>query len=153
MSDMPAGIWEERWHPLREEWVIIAAHRQDRPWSGGTVPPREQAVPAYLPDCYLCPGNPRVSGARNPAYQGTFVFDNDHPCVGPLAPEALAAPPLPYRARRANGGARVICYSPRHDLTLAEMPAAAIAEVVRVWQQQTADLGGRPEVRHVLVFE
>src|SRR5438094_1466859 len=80
--------WEERWHPLREEWVIIAAHRQDRPWSGGTVEQRDQELPPYLPDCYLCPGNIRVSGARNPGYRGTFVFDNDLPCVGPPAPEA-----------------------------------------------------------------
>jgi UDPglucose--hexose-1-phosphate uridylyltransferase len=152
MIDRPAGIWEERWHPLREEWVIIAAHRQDRPWSGGTVQHHDHEVPPYLPDCYLCPGNTRVSGARNPDYRDTFVFDNDHPCVGPPAPEVSPAPP-PYRARRANGLARVICYSPRHDLTLAEMPPTAIAEIVRGWQQQTRDLGARPEVRHVLVFE
>src|SRR6478672_7255900 len=99
----PDGIWEERWHPLREEWVIIAAHRQDRPWSGGTVEQRELELPPYLPGCYLCPGNTRVSGARNPDYASTFVFNNDLPCVGPQAPEALEVPPPPYRVRQANG--------------------------------------------------
>lgn len=153
MSDRPQGVWEERWHPLREEWVIIAAHRQSRPWSGGTVPPPAQEVPPYLPDCYLCPGNPRVSGARNPDYRGTFVFDNDHPCVGPLAPDVPDLVPPPYRVRPATGVARVICYNPRHDLTLPQMSPAAIADVVGVWQQQTWELGQRPEVRHVLVFE
>src|SRR5438045_1352170 len=73
-------VWEERWHPLREEWVIVAAHRQDRPWIGETVAGKEASPPVYVPDCYLCPGNRRVSGAQNPDYSSTFVFDNDHPC-------------------------------------------------------------------------
>lgn len=147
-----AGSWEERWHPLREEWVIVAAHRQSRPWLGQVTADPPPPPPPYLPDCYLCPGNPRVSGARNPPYDGVFVFDNDHPCVGPNAPE-VAPPPGPYRARRADGLARVICYTPRHDLTIAELPAPAVAAVVATWQQQTRDLGARPEVRQVLIFE
>lgn len=146
------GRWEERWHPLREEWVIVAAHRQSRPWVGQTQADPPPPPPAYLPDCHLCPGNARVSGARNPDYRGIYVFDNDHPCVGPEAPEA-SPPPPPYRSRRADGMARVICYSPRHDLTLAEMGAPEIAAVVDTWQRQTRDLGGRPEVRQVLIFE
>jgi UDPglucose--hexose-1-phosphate uridylyltransferase len=89
---------------------------------------------------------------RNPDYAATFVFDNDHPCVGPDAP-APAAPPPPYESRRAAGVARVVCFSPRHDLTLAEMPASAIGEVVEVWRRETRDLGARPEVQHVLCFE
>jgi UDPglucose--hexose-1-phosphate uridylyltransferase len=117
------GLWEERWHPLREEWVIIAAHRQDRPWSGGTIARTGPEPPAYAPDCYLCPGNARVSGARNPPYTDTFVFDNDHPCVGPLAPESPPQPPAPYRTRPARGIARVVCYTPTHNTTLAEMPS------------------------------
>lgn len=147
------AVWEERWHPLREEWVIIAAHRQNRPWSGDTVQVTRKDAPAHARDCYLCPGNRRVGGARNPDYDGTFVFDNDLPCVGVDAPVDIVAPPPPYRRRRADGLSRVICYSPRHDLTLARMPVPAIADVVRVWQTQTLDLGNRDEVRHVLVFE
>lgn len=146
------GRWEERWHPLREEWVIVAAHRQGRPWVGQTLADPEPPPPPYLPDCYLCPGNTRVSGARNPAYSGVYVFDNDHPCVGPDAPEPVA-PASPYRARRAEGRARVICYGPRHDLTLAEMDHAAITAIVGTWQRETFDLGARPEVRQVLIFE
>lgn len=146
------GLWEERWHPLREEWVIVAAHRQGRPWIGATVEAAPVAVPPYLPDCYLCPGNSRVSGARNPQYTGVYVFDNDHPCVGPDAPSPSPVSSL-YQTRRADGHARVICYSPRHNLTLAEMPAATITEVVAVWQGQTHDLAQRPEVNHLLIFE
>lgn len=145
-------IWEQRWHPLREEWVIVAAHRQQRPWSGKTVPPPSRP-PRYVPDCYLCPGNARVGGRRNPRYPATFVFDNDLPCVGRDATEDLPPPPPPYRNRPARGVARVVCYSPRHDWTVAEMPIETIADIIGVWQRQTLDLGRRPEVRHVLCFE
>src|SRR5258706_4700002 len=100
-------IWEERWHPLREEWIIVAAHRQDRPWQGETVEEKESVLPDYLPDCYLCPGNRRVIGHRNDEYAGTFVFDNDHPCVGLDAPQELSSPIGIYRNRPANGIARV----------------------------------------------
>ncbi len=153
MSSSQQGIWEERWHPLREEWVIVAAHRQNRPWIGATVEADPEPAPAYVADCYLCPGNQRVSGAVNPLYEQTYVFDNDHPSVGQDAPEDLVIPPAPYSVRRAQGVARVICYSPFHNLTLAEMPLDAITQVVQVWQQQTYDLGQRPEVKHVLCFE
>ncbi|HMF39438.1 MAG TPA: galactose-1-phosphate uridylyltransferase [Polyangia bacterium] len=152
----PAGlmaIWEQRWHPLREEWVVVAAHRQNRPWTGGTVAAAAAARPAFDPDCTLCPGNARVGGARNPPYDGTFVFDNDHPCVGPDAPADPAAPPAPYRVAPAAGHARVVCFSPRHDLTLAEMTPAAIGDVVEVWRRETRDLGARPGIEHVLCFE
>src|SRR5262245_15333767 len=118
---MGSMIWEQRWHPLREEWVVIAAHRQDRPWSGERVADAARPTPHHVDDCYLCPGNARVSGARNPPYEGVFVFDNDHPCVGPAAPRDLPPPPGIYRSAPALGIARVVCYSPRHDLTLAEL--------------------------------
>ncbi len=81
--------WERRWHPLREEWVIVAAHRNNRPWVGGTVESQPRIIPPYAADCPLCPGNTRVSGAQNPDYSGVFVFENDMPCVGPKAPRDL----------------------------------------------------------------
>jgi UDPglucose--hexose-1-phosphate uridylyltransferase len=145
--------WEERWHPLREEWVVVAAHRQNRPWTGEIVAPKAFAKPEHDPQCHLCPGNARISGKTNPAYFSTFVFDNDHPCVGPEAPRQPAQPPPPYRVRPAVGRSRVVCFSPRHDLTLAEMSVASIEQVLAVWQSETRDLGGLAEVRHVLCFE
>jgi UDPglucose--hexose-1-phosphate uridylyltransferase len=147
------SVWEERWHPLREEWVIVAAHRQDRPWIGQEVHAHERAVPAYMADCYLCPGNLRVSGARNPPYTGTFVFDNDHPCVGAAPPDPASPPSSVYRSRPARGIARVVCYSPRHDLTLAELEANEVDRLLEVWQEQYRDLGSRDGIDHVLVFE
>jgi UDPglucose--hexose-1-phosphate uridylyltransferase len=146
-------VWEERWHPLREEWVIVAAHRQNRPWSGETIEHDETAPPEYVDDCYLCPGNVRVSGARNPPYTGTFVFDNDHPCVGWNAPKDLAPPGGPYRNRAAYGIARVVCYSPKHNLTLGELAPREIENLLGTWQAQYVDLGNRPEIEHVLIFE
>lgn len=147
------GRWEERWHPLREEWVIVAAHRQNRPWTGETLAREDKPPPAYDPTCYLCPGNERVSGARNPNYSGTFVFDNDHPCVDSAAPHPQpTASPL-FRARPAHGRARVICYDPRHDLGLAQMPSASVESVVATWQREYEELGADPQVQHVLIFE
>lgn len=145
--------WEQRWHPLREEWVIVAAHRDHRPWIGETVAGPAERVPPYVPDCPLCPGNVRVSGQRNEAYTGVFLFDNDLPCVGPQAPPDLPSPPPPYRNRPAHGLARVVCYSPLHNVTLAELDVQRVAELLRAWQQQYRELGARPEVQHVLVFE
>jgi UDPglucose--hexose-1-phosphate uridylyltransferase len=146
-------MWEERWHPLREEWIIVAAHRQDRPWIGEQVATREAAIPPYDPTCYLCPGNVRVSGLRNPQYETTFVFDNDHPCVGNPPSDAKSKPAGIYVNRPAVGVARVVCYSPRHDLALAQLETADVDRLLAVWQEQYRELGSRPEIDHVLVFE
>lgn len=145
--------WEQRWHPLREEWVVIAAHRNDRPWIGETVGRPQPAVPAYLEDCAFCPGNTRISGKRNDDYDGVFVFDNDHPCVGPEAPRQIEQPPGIYHARPAEGLARVVCYSPLHNVTLAELTVDQIAALLTTWQQQYRELSTRSEVNHVLIFE
>lgn len=146
--------WEQRWHPLRREWVIIAAHRQDRPWSGQAESNTAAREPAYDPTCYLCPGNARISGERNPDYHGVFVFDNDHPCVGLEAPVDLAQPAgSPYRNSPARGIARVVCYHRRHDLALAQLQVDHVVRLLEVWQDQYRELGGRPEVNHVLFFE
>src|SRR5204863_804737 len=145
--------WEERWHPLREEWIIIAAHRQHRPWNGETIEREDTPLPAFVSDCYLCPGNTRISGERNAEYTGTFVFDNDHPCVGPNAPAEVGAGNGLYRSQPATGIARVVCYSPRHNLTLAELEVCEIENLLRVWQEQYVDLGRRKGINHVLIFE
>jgi UDPglucose--hexose-1-phosphate uridylyltransferase len=145
--------FEERWHPLRQEWVVISSGRNKRPWLGEQVGEAQRTVPPHALDCYLCPGNTRVSGAPNPAYASVFVFDNDHPCVSPAAPD-VAPPASPfYRNRRADGVARVVCYTPRHDLTLAELPVSNVVELLTALQQQYRELGARPEVNHVLMFE
>src|SRR6185369_2904944 len=148
--------WEQRWHPLREEWVIIAAHRQERPWHGerlGGSASSQTPIPEYAADCYLCPGNLRVGGARNDEYGGIYFFENDHPCVGADALRQLETPGGIYRNRPATGIARVLCYSPKHNLTLAELRLDEIESLLTAWRDQYSDLGSRPDVTHVLVFE
>ena len=145
--------WEERWHPLRREWVVISSHRDKRPWHGETVGDSRAPRVDYDPACYLCPGNARVSGTRNPEYAGVFAFDNDHPCVGPLAPEPNAIGDGVYRNRRADGRSRVVCYSPRHDRSLAELPHDEIVALLTTLQSEFRTLSAVTGVRHVLMFE
>lgn len=147
------SLWEQRFHPLREEWVVVAAHRQNRPWIGETIAHRPEPPPPYAADCTFCPGNTRVSGVTNPVYTDVFAFDNDAPCVGENAPDPDPPPASIFENRPARGIARVVCYSPRHDMTLAELPLRDVTRLVEVWQQQYRDLGRRAGIDHVLVFE
>jgi UDPglucose--hexose-1-phosphate uridylyltransferase len=148
--------WEQRYHPLRDEWVVVAGHRQHRPWQGKLQGQRAQAKPSYVADCYLCPGNARVHGVRNPSYASVFAFDNDHPCVASDAPEpepVQSADPAVHVARRAEGVSRVVCYSPRHDLSLARLSVAEIVALFQLWQAEYRALSRLPATEHVLVFE
>ena len=147
------AAWEQRWHPLREEWVVVAAHRQDRPWQGERAEISPPPLPEYVESCYFCPRNVRVGGARNPDYQSVFVFDNDHPCVGTDAPRELEAPAGIYRNSPATGVARVVCYSPKHNMTLAELEVDDIAALLATWREQYVELGARSNINHVLIFE
>jgi UDPglucose--hexose-1-phosphate uridylyltransferase len=144
---------EERWHPLRREWVIISSNRSNRPWHGETVDGARGELPPHVADCYLCPRNTRVSGNANPDYQSVFVFDNDHPCVSPSAPEVEPPSFDVFKNRRADGVARVVCYTPFHNRTLAELPHEEIVRLLQALQEQYRELGARPEVNHVLMFE
>jgi UDPglucose--hexose-1-phosphate uridylyltransferase len=142
-----------RHNPLLDEWVLCSPHRLQRPWQGQVEPPTAESRPAYDPDCYLCPGNARAGGQRNPGYQTTFVFDNDFPALLPDVPPDNGWTEGLLRARNERGVCRVLCFSPRHDLTLARMSPAEIRMVVDAWAEQVSELGARPEVRHVQVFE
>jgi len=145
--------WEQRWHPLRGEWVIVSAHRQDRPWLGETVSKQVATSPPYDEQCFFCPGNTRVSGIRNAEYQGVFVFDNDHPSVGPNAPRELDRPAGIYQNRPADGLARVVCYTPKHNLSLGELSISEIENLLVSLREQYLELGSKPGLNHVLVFE
>jgi UDPglucose--hexose-1-phosphate uridylyltransferase len=145
--------WEQRWHPLREEWVIIAAHRQDRPWIGETIKKTSKQLPEYEADCYLCPGNKRSSGKQNPHYNHTFVFDNDHACVSWDAPNVEEVDKGIRKRKPARGIARVVCYSPKHNLTLTELELDEIVILLKEWQNQYIELGKHREINHVLLFE
>ena len=128
-----------RHNPLTDEWVLCSPHRTKRPWQGAQEKPAPENKPAYDPACYLCPGNVRMGGERNPPYDHTYVFPNDFPALLKDSPVEAAGEGL-LRAKGVRGEARVICFSPRHDLTLADMAVPDIARVVDTWAEQIADL-------------
>jgi UDPglucose--hexose-1-phosphate uridylyltransferase len=143
-----------RYDPLRDSWVLVSGDRGGRPWRGRVEPPPPRQLPAYDPECALCPGNLRANGERNPDYRGTFAFDNDFPALAD--PPVGAAVPAGiedglFRAEPASGAARVLCFSERHDVPLGGMSREALAAVVDLWAAQTAELGAR--YRWVQVFE
>jgi UDPglucose--hexose-1-phosphate uridylyltransferase len=147
MLDFP----HRRYNWLTGEYVLVSPHRARRPWLGQVEKAPAEQRPVYDPTCYLCPGNSRTGGNRNPAYAETYVFTNDFAALLPEAREVpVAVHPL-LRAENERGTCRVICFSPRHDLTLAEMPLAGIRSVVDVWAAQVEELG--TAYRWVQVFE
>jgi UDPglucose--hexose-1-phosphate uridylyltransferase len=144
-----------RFNPLTREWVLVSPQRVQRPWQGQVEKTPAEDLPAYDPTCYLCPGNSRAAGRRNPAYTGVFVFDNDFPALLPPSSTASASAPAVdcFQAEPAAGLCRVVCFSPRHDLTLPQMPLAEVEAVVQTWGAQTRELGAIPAIQYVQVFE
>ena len=114
-----------------------------RPWLGQVEKPAPDQRPAYDPKCYLCPGNPRAGGALNPSYDSTYVFKNDFSAVLPDTPGTANAANGLLRVDPVQGECRVICFSPRHDLTLAQMSVPDIRKVVETWVAQSTELGAR----------
>jgi len=142
-----------RYNPLADEWILVSPHRTQRPWQGQVEDRAPETRPAYDPTCYLCPGNSRVNGAQNPKYSETFVYDNDFPALLPEVPAASVNSRDLVVAKSERGLCRVICFSPRHDLTLAEMAEQDLRRVVDVWAAQTAEMGSLPFINHVQIFE
>ena len=127
---------------LTGRWVIVSPQRTQRPWGGSTGDPPAPA-PTYDPDCYLCPGNERAGGIRNPQYDGTFVFPNDFAALLADVPAPADAGDGLFVTDAATGECRVVCFSPRHDLTLASMPPADVRAVIDLWRAQLAELTER----------
>ena len=144
-----------RWNPLKQEWVIVSPHRTERPWQGQTEDTAQPPSLTYDPTCYLGPGNTRAGGHKTPQYTATYVFDNDFAALMPETPPAaldIDSAGL-IRAETERGICRVLCFDPRHDLTLATMDVAAIRRVVEMWADQSAELGARPDIAYVQIFE
>jgi len=149
----PRKAPHRRYNPLLDEWVLCSPHRLQRPWQGQVEDAPPESRPSYDPTCYLCPGNTRANGQENPAYTTTFAFDNDYPALLPETTVAARDDDGLLVAEPATGRCRVLCFSPRHDLTLAEMDAREIRPVVDAWAAEFEALGGDPAIRYVQVFE
>jgi UDPglucose--hexose-1-phosphate uridylyltransferase len=149
--------WERRWNPLREEWIVYAAHRNNRPWTTNSNATSVKLKSEYDPNCYLCPTNLRIHGDRNPDYEDVFIFENDHPVVGLNAPEIPqdqqnSANGL-YIKKPAKGIAKVVCYHRNHNLTLGELPLENTIKVFLELRKQMEEFHANPSISHVLIFE
>lgn len=138
---------------LTGEWVLVSPHRTKRPWQGHVERPSAETRPQYDAACYLCPGNERAGGVANPVYDGTYVFQNDYSALLPETPEGGANDRGLLVSESEAGICRVVCFSPRHDVTLAEMSTREIRNVVDIWTEQYEELGALDAINHVQIFE
>jgi galactose-1-phosphate uridylyltransferase, family 1 len=142
-----------RLNVLTGEWVLVSPRRTQRPWQGQTEQPAFDTPTANDPTCYMCPGNVRAEGKTNPYYEQTFCFDNDFSALLPSTPQGRFEKSGLLVAESERGICRVICFSPRHDLTLALMELAGIRQVVDAWIGQISELSSHDFVRYVQIFE
>ncbi len=172
MFDSP----HRRFNPLTQEWVLVSPHRARRPWQGQVEKTSIENLPHYDPTCYLCPGNERAGGLRNPVYTDTFAFDNDFAALLPTAAASVENEEVPILTREAvdppgeptrldsvraslltavaeHGQCKVVCFSPRHDLTLPELDLPAIENVITTWARESAKLAALKFIQYVQVFE
>lgn len=152
MNDYP----HRRYNPLTDSWVLVSPHRAKRPWQGQVEKLPAETRSAHDPGCYLCAGNTRAGGMQTPDYQDVYVFDNDFSALLPEKPSEpfeSSSHSVFFQAKPERGLARVICFSPRHDLTMAEMTTPEIRKVVDAWVQEYQELGAKDFINYVQIFE
>jgi UDPglucose--hexose-1-phosphate uridylyltransferase len=147
-----------RWNPLTLSWVLCSPHRAKRPWQGQVEKVNTEQKPSYDPKCYLCPGNNRIGGHPNPSYASTYVFPNDFPAVQQEIPDVVnnstddEAKDL-FKFSRTRGECHVICFHPRHDLTLAQMKSDEILPILGAWTDIYNRFATSDSVSYVQIFE
>lgn len=144
-----------RYNPLIGEWVKVSPHRTKRPWQGQVEKPQLDTLPEYDENCYLCPGNERAGGHKNPEYEGTFSFVNDFAALIPDVPEGSSqtGPHGMLQAKTDRGICKVICFSPRHDLTISRMSLEEIGRIIDLWIEEYRELGKVDFINHIQIFE
>jgi UDPglucose--hexose-1-phosphate uridylyltransferase len=142
----------KRYNILTGEWVLVSPHRAKRPWQGQNETISNEVRPSHDPNCYLCAGNTRINGEVNPKYTETFVFTNDYAALQNDSPSFQKNDGL-LIAKSETGICKVICFSPDHSKTLADMDVNAIDKVVKTWQKEYELLGSEPAINYVQIFE
>ena len=142
-----------RYNPLLDEWILVSPQRAKRPWQGQNEAISDEKKPEYDETCYLCPGNHRITGGTNPNYENCYVFDNDFPALLKDEVSSDVTQEDLFKINPERGINRVICFSPKHNVTLAEMQVPEIENVVRVWKEQYLELGAISYINHVQIFE
>ena len=142
-----------RYNPLLDEWILVSPQRAKRPWQGQNEAISDEKKPEYDETCYLCPGNHRITGGTNPNYESCYVFDNDFPALLKDEVSSDVTQEDLFKINPERGINRVICFSPKHNVTLAEMQVPEIENVVRVWKEQYLELGAISYINHVQIFE
>ena len=142
-----------RYNPLLDEWILVSPHRSNRPWQGQKETLPEDNRPEHDENCYLCSGNMRANGIKNEDYTDCYVFEND---FSALLREEVAfdnhSSDL-FQLKPERGINKVVCFSPKHNLTLPEMPIDAIEKVVQTWASQYIELGSQNFINYVQIFE
>lgn len=148
--------WElphKRFNPLTGDWILVSPHRAKRPWQGQKEQKSSLELPEFDENCYLCPGNTRSQGQKNPEYRQSFVFTNDFSALlKDTSPQSFKEGDL-FQAESESGICRVICFSPKHNLTLARMQKQDIVPVIELWQKEYQELGSRNDIEYVQIFE
>lgn len=142
-----------RFNPLLNEWILVSPHRAKRPWQGQNETPSTENSVAHDENCYLCAGNTRSNGEQNPKYDACYVFDNDFPALleDDITFESKLNPL--FQIKPEKGINRVICFSPKHNITLAEMDVKEIENVIHTWKEEYATLGSKDFINYVQIFE
>ena len=142
-----------RYNPLLDEWILVSPQRAKRPWQGQNEAISDEKKPEYDETCYLCPGNHRITGGTNPNYENCYVFDNDFPALLKDEVSSDVEQEDLFKINPERGINRVICFSPKHNVTLAEMEVSEIENVIKVWKEQYLELGAISYINHVQIFE
>lgn len=142
-----------RYNPLLDEWILVSPHRAKRPWQGQNEKMTEVDRPEHDENCYLCAGNLRANGIRNDAYSGCYVFENDFSALLTESVSYTRPAKSLFQIKPERGITKVICFSPKHNLTLPEMELVAIENVVATWAAQYIELGSHDFINYVQIFE
>ena len=142
----------KRFNILTGEWVLVSPHRAKRPWQGQNEAISNEVTPIHDPSCYLCAGNTRINGEENPKYEDVFVFSNDFAALQTSSPKFSITEGL-FKSESEQGICKVICFSPDHSMSLADMEVLDINKVVKTWQNEYTELGSNDMINYVQIFE